>query len=281
MSATTVGAGESRGTEERFLELVCADEELVRAEFEAIVAAQWTDPPMSRYGPHAGGHQRGSPVRAALVRLTTAPSGLWRTGPDRKARQRSPPSARVARRSVACKSDRKEAVAFPGSAPTRLLTCPQIDTPPPTATTPADRTAVSLIRSPGRPGVGRDPEYTPQHTVGDLMTSEGSGLYAVLRVATNATQEEITQAYRSLLRRHHPDTRQLADESQRAQSDAALQQVLAAYAVLRDPARRADYDRRARRASTPAPAGAAPVRHGYWRGNQPPIVAGPVHWQKA
>jgi len=113
------------------------------------------------------------------------------------------------------------------------------------------------------------------------MTSEGSGLYGVLRVATDATQEEITQAYRSLLRRHHPDMRQLADESQRAQSDAALQQVLTAYAVLRDPARRADYDRRVTRASTPAPTLAAPVRYGHGQDNQPPIVAGPVHWHKA
>ena len=28
-----------------FIELVCSDEELVRAEFDAIVAAAWTSPP--------------------------------------------------------------------------------------------------------------------------------------------------------------------------------------------------------------------------------------------
>jgi hypothetical protein len=35
----------TRGTNERFVELVCADEDLLRAEFDAIIAARWPSPP--------------------------------------------------------------------------------------------------------------------------------------------------------------------------------------------------------------------------------------------
>ena len=64
--------------------------------------------------------------------------------------------------------------------------------------------------------------------------------YLVLGVSPTATQAEITHAYRTRLRAHHPDTRQ-TPSSQTA--DEHLRQLLAAYALLRDPTRRADYDR--------------------------------------
>jgi curved DNA-binding protein CbpA len=72
--------------------------------------------------------------------------------------------------------------------------------------------------------------------------------YLVLGVSPTATQAEITHAYRTRLRTHHPDTRhtsssQIADEH--------LRQVLAAYALLRDTARRADHDRATALAATP------------------------------
>lgn len=72
--------------------------------------------------------------------------------------------------------------------------------------------------------------------------------YAVLGVDPTATAEQITHAYRALLRRHHPDTRAESPADQmragpRHDDDARLQRVLTAYAVLRDPAQRADYDR--------------------------------------
>ncbi|HZC54073.1 MAG TPA: J domain-containing protein [Mycobacterium sp.] len=75
------------------------------------------------------------------------------------------------------------------------------------------------------------------------MTTEQPDLYAMLAVAPSATQAEISHAYRALLRQHHPDTRAPDDESRSAMSDTTLQQVLAAYTVLHDPAGRADYDR--------------------------------------
>jgi curved DNA-binding protein CbpA len=85
--------------------------------------------------------------------------------------------------------------------------------------------------------------------------------YLVLGVSPTATQTEITHAYRTRLRAHHPDTRH-PPPSQTADDD--LRQVLAAYALLRDPARRADYDRATAHAATPPPVsphGPTPVDH--------------------
>ncbi|WP_076264035.1 J domain-containing protein [Intrasporangium flavum] len=102
-------------------------------------------------------------------------------------------------------------------------------------------------------------------------------LYATLGLSPTATQAQISRAYRVLLRRHHPDTRDPGDEHGRVASDTALQQVLAAYAVLHDPVRRAAYDQQSR-ASRPVPR--------QRRGNdrvvgRPPIIAGPVRWHAA
>jgi curved DNA-binding protein CbpA len=84
------------------------------------------------------------------------------------------------------------------------------------------------------------------------MVRENPDPYLVLGVSPTATQAEITHAYRTRLRAHHPDTRP-TPSSQRA--DEHLRQVLAAYALLRDPARRADYDRATVRAATSPPNG--------------------------
>ncbi|CUU59204.1 molecular chaperone DnaJ [Parafrankia irregularis] len=70
--------------------------------------------------------------------------------------------------------------------------------------------------------------------------------YRVLGVEPSASASRITHAYRTLIRRHHPDTRkpapQAAQSGPHQNHDAALQQVIAAYTVLRDPSQRADYD---------------------------------------
>jgi curved DNA-binding protein CbpA len=72
----------------------------------------------------------------------------------------------------------------------------------------------------------------------------------VLGVSPTATQAEITHAYRTRLRTHHPDTRHTPSPRT---ADEHLRQLLAAYALLRDPARRADYDRATAPAATPPP----------------------------
>ncbi|MFC9557618.1 J domain-containing protein [Rhodococcus sp. NPDC056960] len=64
--------------------------------------------------------------------------------------------------------------------------------------------------------------------------------YQVLGLTSAASQTEITRAYRRLLRLHHPDTR--GPVTKEPAADEHLQQVLTAYALLRDPIRRTAYD---------------------------------------
>jgi DnaJ-class molecular chaperone len=113
------------------------------------------------------------------------------------------------------------------------------------------------------------------------MTDQPSDPYAVLGVAHDASQDEISHAFRALLRRHHPDTR--GEVSPEDTSDLALRDVVAAYGVLRDPIRRAAYDRRhleqTRRPSQEAQRVTVAVR-AHRSTPEPPIVAGPVTWQR-
>lgn len=69
------------------------------------------------------------------------------------------------------------------------------------------------------------------------MSSNFPDHYAVLHVPQTATQREIARAYRSLLRRHHPDL------DNPAAVPAELQLIMHAFEVLRDPKRRRAYDR--------------------------------------
>jgi curved DNA-binding protein CbpA len=102
--------------------------------------------------------------------------------------------------------------------------------------------------------------------------------YAVLGVPPTATQAEITHAYRHQLRTHHPDSRFGAANSG---ADEKLRQILAAYALLRDPRRRAEYDRtahplrKARKATGPV---RIPITRVDSTDDQPPLWAGPVRW---
>lgn len=81
--------------------------------------------------------------------------------------------------------------------------------------------------------------------------------YRVLDVSPTATQAEIAHAYRAQLRDHHPDTR---DATSSRGADDRLQRVLVAYALLRDPVRRAEYDEAAARPFAPTGAGAVKIR---------------------
>jgi DnaJ domain len=139
--------------------------------------------------------------------------------------------------------------------------------------------------APSRCGPGRTAAGDHDHNRLDaIMTTEPTDLYAILGLNRHATQAQISHAYRTLLRRYHPDTRTPGDPSQDAVSDAALQQVLTAYEVLRDPGRRADYDQRyttqlSPTRPSPTIAEAEPV-FVSWTGpvDEPPLRAGPVRW---
>jgi curved DNA-binding protein CbpA len=104
-----------------------------------------------------------------------------------------------------------------------------------------------------------------------MITPPTADLYAVLGVAPSASAAELDHAYRRLVRRHHPDTRE-APEAEA--SDERLQQVLAAYAVLRDPAARAGYDRdhhpELRRSRPPSAST-----------SEPALRVGPVRWHRS
>jgi hypothetical protein len=116
-------------------------------------------------------------------------------------------------------------------------------------------------------------------TLCPAMTADRSDLYADLGLTSRATQEQIRHAYRTLVRHNHPDTRPFGEPADSAVSDTTLQQVISAYSVLGDPARRALYDHRitSTRAATPIPIHTAP-RFQQASPDQPPILAGPVRW---
>lgn len=61
--------------------------------------------------------------------------------------------------------------------------------------------------------------------------------YATMGVAKEATQDEIKRAYRKLARKYHPDV------SKEANAEARFKEIGEAYEVLKDPEKRAAYDR--------------------------------------
>jgi molecular chaperone DnaJ len=62
-------------------------------------------------------------------------------------------------------------------------------------------------------------------------------LYEILGVARDASQEDIKRAYRRLAREYHPDVSQSHDAEER------FKEIAAAYEILSDPDKRAQYDR--------------------------------------
>jgi hypothetical protein len=87
-----------------------------------------------------------------------------------------------------------------------------------------------------------------------VVMREDHDLYAVLGVTASASAAEIRHGYRAQVRRHHPDTRLANSNEDRLTQDRALRRVVAAYAVLDDPQKRAAYDReQSRRPRDPAP----------------------------
>ena len=101
---TNLGTGEriartatrtvTRTVDEQFLTLICSDEDLLRAEFDAIIAAEWPGPPTNTPGRRSadGRPARDAPGRGVdrgarpVARPQHPGAGGW-------ARQRSPPTA--------------------------------------------------------------------------------------------------------------------------------------------------------------------------------------------
>lgn len=239
-----------------FLALVCSDELLVRTEFDAIIAAEWPSPPplTPTRSTTAGIPARRTP-RHRITQAVAGTPGPRHPATSTGARQRSPPTA-DARHRPEDGTPREEVNATRH----RRRADPSSHTNSAPNVVPATR-----------PG---PPPTNPATT----MDTERPDPYAILGLHPGATQDQITHAYRTLLRQHHPDTRTPGDQTHHAMSDTTLQQILDAHTILGDPARRAEYDRQV---STRSPgASPPPQRTPTTRGthDQPPIIAGPVHW---
>lgn len=114
--------------------------------------------------------------------------------------------------------------------------------------------------------------------------------YGILGVGRDATRQEISHAYRALMRSHHPDMEGgHADGGNRAMEDQSavtgnpgqgdeLLRIMRAFHVLRDPGRRASYDRQLASATAPV---SIPVRkvRGTGGPSGPAIRVTPVRWE--
>jgi len=91
----TSGAAAPAGTtDDAFLDIICHDEELLRAEFDALVAASWDEPPPSP--PPAGPRPAENPAPRPTTRTTIeeeVPFESHHPAPAGR-RQRSPPASR-------------------------------------------------------------------------------------------------------------------------------------------------------------------------------------------
>lgn len=97
----------------------------------------------------------------------------------------------------------------------------------------------------------------------------GRSLYEILQVDPRAEPEVLEAAFRRLARKYHPDVSPSADSVDR------MKELNAAYQVLRDPARRADYDRALLDPEEPwtdERAGAAPERRSGAAAEPEPVV---------
>ena len=71
------------------------------------------------------------------------------------------------------------------------------------------------------------------------MATAERDYYELLGVSRDASENDIKKAFRQLARRLHPDVSEEPDAEER------FKEIAQAYAVLSNPRKRADYDRRA------------------------------------
>jgi DnaJ-class molecular chaperone len=66
--------------------------------------------------------------------------------------------------------------------------------------------------------------------------------YDILGVKPNASESDITKAYRKLAKVHHPDKSSHKPEHEKKKAEEAFKELSEAYAVLSDPQKRQEYD---------------------------------------
>ena len=93
------------GQWDEFIDLICADADLLRTEFEQIVAAGWSSTPPPERGdvPDPGTHGPGFRHPAAEARQRP-PAGPDDPGVGSRSRQRSPPPERCEPIDIGCRS---------------------------------------------------------------------------------------------------------------------------------------------------------------------------------
>ena len=74
------------------------------------------------------------------------------------------------------------------------------------------------------------------------MATEKKDYYETLGVSKNATDEEISKAYKKLAMKLHPDRQVGKSDEEKKKSEEAFKEVNEAYAVLHDKDKRAQYD---------------------------------------
>ncbi|MEY9857048.1 DnaJ-class molecular chaperone [Catenulispora sp. GAS73] len=103
--------------------------------------------------------------------------------------------------------------------------------------------------------------------------------YAILGVAADADAEQIKAAFRQLARALHPDAA-TAHATGRESSPERLTQVVTAWRILHDPAKRAAYDRTRAQATPDTAAWPSPGAHEHTNSGsehgQAPLIAGPT-----
>jgi DnaJ-class molecular chaperone len=105
------------------------------------------------------------------------------------------------------------------------------------------------------------------------MTDDLPDYYTILGVANTASPAEITHAYRARVRSQHPDIHHGTRHDAGAEG---LREVIAAYAALRDPVRRNEYDQqRQSTTNTSLPPSNTPFTP---PGRTPPLRVGPVRY---
>jgi hypothetical protein len=82
----------ARSVEAQFLDLICDDPDLLQAEFDAIIAAEWPEPPGNRFSRGAvGGYPNCRDSGRAADRVAGPAARPRHPGVGGWARQRSPP----------------------------------------------------------------------------------------------------------------------------------------------------------------------------------------------
>ncbi|RAX47109.1 hypothetical protein DQ354_02605 [Arthrobacter sp. AQ5-06] len=108
------------------------------------------------------------------------------------------------------------------------------------------------------------------------MTEHSPDPYEVLHLGPTATAGDVTRAYRALIRTHHPDTtRPEAVPAERESRAQELHDIMAAYAVLGDPVKRAAHDRQRQRHPLPEPG----PPHRLHESSGAALIIGPVRWE--